>query len=188
MTNNRHNNTLHWQIIGAVICALIAGSITHTSPQLHDILSHIYHTVGTLFLNALKMLVVPLILSAIISGICDIGQREGFGRMGVKVICYYMITSLVAILTGLMFVNLFQPGRGIDITGSADNTLTSIRHHGFMDIVNILIRIIPPNIVKAASDNEMLGLIFFWNLVWLLHKFSSRRACHDTKTILGRCI
>jgi Na+/H+-dicarboxylate symporter len=107
------------------------------------------------------MLVVPLILSAIISGMCDIGRREGFGRIGVKVICYYIFTSLVAILTGLLLVNLLQPGAGIDVTGRTSDTAIHIQHHGFMDIVNILIRIIPSNIIKAASDNEMLGLIFF---------------------------
>ena len=70
---------------------------------------------GNLFIRALKMLIIPLILSSLISGITSIGSGSNLGRLGLKTLLYYVMTSLFAILVGQALVNLFKPGVGANI-------------------------------------------------------------------------
>jgi len=102
---------LHWQIMIALVLAAIMGSVTGTEGTLFGIhWMPVYVFIGALFLNALKMIVVPLVVSAIISGIGAIGDKGGFGRLGIKTLSYYLFTSFIAIMIGLLLVNAIQPG------------------------------------------------------------------------------
>lgn len=123
-----------------------------------------------MFLNALKMIIVPLIVSSIITGIAGIGGRGTVGRLGWKTLLYYFTTSLLAILVGLAAVNIMQPGivdgePAKDIVALDETDLSSIEQRvagkGAGDVVEIFIRMIPTNIVAAAAEGQMLGLIFF---------------------------
>lgn len=123
-----------------------------------------------MFLNALKMLIVPLIVSSIITGIAGIGNVDGMGRLGWKTLLYYFSTSLLAILVGLAAVNLLQPGivdgepaRDILPVDNVDTAVLAekVGGKGAGDVVEIFIRMVPTNIVAAAADGQMLGLIFF---------------------------
>ncbi|MGV6827138.1 MAG: dicarboxylate/amino acid:cation symporter, partial [bacterium] len=127
---------------------------------------------GTLFLNALKMIIVPLIMSSIICGIAGLGGQTGFGRLGAKTVTYYALTSLAAILLGLLLVNLIEPGIvdgqpashlvGIEQgDGSADAIASKVEGRGMGDVVDVFLRMVPTNIVSAAANGQMLGLIFF---------------------------
>jgi Na+/H+-dicarboxylate symporter len=102
---------LHVQIFIALVLAVAAGLITGQNTRL-GVLSVVdaYAFVGDLFLNALKMLVVPLVVAAVITGIAGIGSTTGFGRLGVKTLAYYATTTLLAVLLGLLLVN--PAGRG----------------------------------------------------------------------------
>jgi len=129
----------------------------------------IYTFLGTLFLNALKMLIVPLILSSIITGVAGAGGSGAVGRLGGKTLLYYLTTSLFAILVGLLLVNLIAPGivdgepaRGIiPYAGDTVDIAARVAGRGMGDIVNIFLRMVPTNIVSAAAQGQMLGLIFF---------------------------
>ncbi|RLD49770.1 MAG: dicarboxylate/amino acid:cation symporter, partial [Bacteroidetes bacterium] len=99
---------LHWQILIALFLGVLYGLYF---PDYIDYVSWM----GDLFLRALRMVIVPLILSSIISGVANIGTAENLGRLGLKTMGYYVITSTIAILTGLFFVNLFQPGIGTNL-------------------------------------------------------------------------
>src|SRR3990172_5730422 len=102
---------LHWQILIALALALLAGSLTGTTAAIFGVtFFEVYGFIGTLFLNALKMIIVPLIVSSIIIGIAGAGNSGAFGRLGGKTLLYYLSTSLFAILVGLVLVNLTQPG------------------------------------------------------------------------------
>ena len=102
---------LHWQILIALVLAVFAGMLAGTQASIFDIRFYdIFNFIGTLFLNALKMIIVPLIVSSIIVGIAGVGGTVGLGRLGGKTLLYYLATSLIAILTGLILVNLFAPG------------------------------------------------------------------------------
>jgi proton glutamate symport protein len=117
---------------------------------------------GIIFLRALKMIVIPLIFTSIISGIIGIGSGQNLGRLGLKTIAYYISTSVLAILTGLFFVDLFRPGSGADIKGIEMVNDISIQHKNLKDI---LIEIVPDNIFKSLVNNDLLSVIFVSLLV-----------------------
>ncbi|NOX18440.1 MAG: dicarboxylate/amino acid:cation symporter [Chlorobi bacterium] len=142
---------LHWQILIALVLSIFFGLF------FPDAVSYV-SWMGTIFLNALKMIIIPLILSSIVSGVANIGGASDFGRLGVKTLGYYVLTSLLAIITGLVFVNLFQPGVGVDLglTQTVEGLAKAKDSFG-----GTLMKIIPKNIFNAFSDGNMLGIIFF---------------------------
>ncbi len=161
---------LHWQILIALMLAVIAGSLTGTDTSLFGVtFFSIYQFIGSLFLNALKMLIVPLIVSSIVVGIAGIGGGDALGRLGGKTLLYYMSTSLMAILIGLVMVNIVAPGiidgepakDLIGLTGNVDDIKGKVEGKGAGDVVDVFLRMVPTNIVSAAANGQMLGLIFF---------------------------
>ncbi len=142
---------LHWQILIALVLSVAYGMIF---PDNINLVSWM----GTIFLNALKMVIIPLILSSIISGVANIGGGEDFGRLGIKTLGYYLLTSLLAILTGLFFVNVIHPGAGVQLgTPEAVHGL----NQASKSFGDTLLNIIPANIFKAFTKGNMLGIITF---------------------------
>ena len=129
----------------------------------------VYEFFGSFFLNALKMLIVPLIVSSIIVGMSGIGAQGSLGRMGGKTLMYYLFTSALAILIGLILVNLIQPGivdgmpakNMLGLSESTANVVETVKDRSAGDLVEVFLRMVPPNIVKAAAEGQMLGLIVF---------------------------
>jgi proton glutamate symport protein len=160
---------LHWQILIALALAVVVGLIVGEEGSMFGVTFYaIFDFIGQLFLNALKMLIVPLIVSSIIVGVASIGDSDNLGRLGGKTIGYYALTSFLAIVVGLAVVNLIQPGV---VDGSAEEVFglsadaaeleSQFADKGADDIVAIFLRMVPTNIVDAASNAQMLGLIFF---------------------------
>ena len=150
------NLKLHWQVliamIGGAFVAMIFGER-----------ALIFSPLGTIFMKLLKMVIVPLILFSVTSGVTSIGDSNTLGRMGVKVFGYYMLTSILAILVGLSLTNLLQPGKGINFSVDSNkfdpSTLSQPN-----SLADIIIRMIPSNPIKAMADGEILALIF-WSIV-----------------------
>jgi len=113
---------------------------------------------GDLFLRALKMIIIPLILSSLISGITNIGSGTNLGRLSFKTFGYYIMTSLFAIVTGLFLVNIIKPGIGADLNLQQTVEGLEEKQRTFREI---LIEIIPDNIFQAFNDNQILSIIFF---------------------------
>lgn len=113
---------------------------------------------GSLFMRALKMVIIPLILTSIISGVANIGSAENLGRLGLKTMTYYMLTSVLAIVTGLFFVNMIKPGIGIDIGLSQTVEGLEVARQSFGETI---MNIIPANIFEAFTKGNMLSIIFF---------------------------
>ena len=113
---------------------------------------------GDIFLRLLKMLIIPLILSSLISGIVNIGKSSNLGRLGMKTFAYYISTSLLAIMTGLFFVNLLKPGVGTDLNFTESVEGLVEKQKSFKEI---LIDIVPENIFQAFNESDMLSIIFF---------------------------
>ncbi len=164
---------LHWQIFIALILAVIAGSLTDRDTTLFGVSIYgLYDLVGTLFLNALKMLIVPLIAAALVRGMASIGTSEALGRLGKKAVAYYLTTTLLAVLVGLAVVNLTLPGivdgqPAKDAIGLSQDTASvsaSLGEKSGADLAQIFVRMIPSNIVASAANTEMLALIFFFLL------------------------
>lgn len=158
---------LHWQILIALLLAVPAGLWAGSEPD--GLLYGVFGFVGTLFLNALKMLIVPLIASSIVSGMAGIGSSGALGRLGGKTLVYYATTSLLAILVGLVLVNVAAPGLidgepARNVIGLSEDTAAiqeRVAGRGAGDLAEVFLRMVPPNIVAAAADGQMLGLIFF---------------------------
>jgi len=160
---------LHWQILIALFFAVLTGLFVDQTFSVFGIsFLSILVFIGTIFLNALKMLIVPLVMASIITGMMSL-SGDTLGRLGAKTILYYATTSLVAILIGLFFVNLFQPGivdgeparHMIGLSSETDDVINKVGGKGAADIAEVLLRMVPPNIVTAAANGQMLGLIFF---------------------------
>ena len=161
---------LHWQILVAMLLAALAGSLTGMDAAIGGVTFYsMYDFVGQLFLAALKMLIVPLITASIITGIAGIGSGAGFGRLGGKTLLYYFTTSLLAIITGLLLVNLIVPGQLdgqpvkdlLGLTADVSTIVGNAEGRGAGDFMTVFQRMVPPNIFKAAVEGQMLGLITF---------------------------
>ena len=165
---------LHWQILIAILVGIAAGWLSGEEGRLLGVtLYSVYDFVGTLFINALRMLIVPLIVSSIIVGVAGIGSGGNLGRLGGKTLLFYGVTTLLAILVGLLLVNLVQPGI---VNGEPARDLLALEAStrsvaesvgaaagagGGGQLVQMFLSMVPPNIIQAAADGQMLGLIFF---------------------------
>ena len=168
---------LHWQILIAIIVAAIAGGFvfnaktaTGVDPTLFGVkYLSIFDYVGTIFLNALKMIIVPLITSSIIVGVAGIGSGGNLGSLGGKTLLFYATTTLAAILVGLVIVNVVGPGYVdgqpakdlLALDASTAQFEATVAGTGLGDVAMIFQRMVPPNIFEAAVEGQMLGIIFF---------------------------
>jgi Na+/H+-dicarboxylate symporter len=168
---------LHWQILIAILLAGIVGTVIHqvlartgTQPSLFGVeYVSVLGYLGTIFLNALKMIIVPLIMSSIIVGVAGIGSGGDLGALAGKTLMFYAATTVAAILVGLVVINAIGPGFengqpvGEQLAFTEDTTeiAANVAGRGPGDIANIFLNMVPPNIVKAAVEGQMLGLIFF---------------------------
>lgn len=117
---------------------------------------------GDLFLRALKMLVIPLILVSLISGVANLGDSKNLGRLGLKTMGYYLMTSILAILTGLLMVNIIKPGVGADLNFSHMVEGLVEKQKSLREII---IEIVPSNIFNSFNEGDMLSIIFFAILI-----------------------
>ena len=162
---------LHWQILIAIAVAVIAGLLAGEQSGVFGVTFYsVFDFLGRMFLNALKMLIVPLIASSMIVGVAGIGSSESLGRLGGRALFFYATTSLVAIVLGLSVINIVKPGiadgqpAGHMLALDADRESVSalIGDRGAGDIVEIFVRMVPENVFAAASNNGgILSIIFF---------------------------
>ena len=161
---------LHWQILIALLIAVVIGWIITPESSIFGItFVSIFDFIGKLFLNALKMIIVPLIVSSIIMGVTSLGSSDAFGRLGGKTLLYYVITSTFAILIGITVVNIVQPGvvdgmpakEMLGLSADTNEVIKKVEGKSAGDVVGIFLRMIPTNIVHAAAEGQMLGIIFF---------------------------
>lgn len=161
---------LHWQILIAIALAGVIGTLAGETAGIGDVTWYaVFDFIGTMFINALKMLIVPLITSSIIVGVAGIGSSGDLGKLGGKTLLFYATTTLLAIIVGLVLVNLVSPGivNGLPareilaLEADTGDLLAKVGDRGAGDVVDIFLRMVPPNIVRAAAEGQMLGMIFF---------------------------
>jgi len=161
---------LHWQIVLALVLGVGAGLLWPHDPAAHGVQPYdVFDFLGSVFLRALRMVIVPLLAGSIISGVAGVGARRGLGRLFGKTFGWYITTSLLAILTGLVLVNLIRPGvSGGEAVGArmgleapAGELAARLEGRGAGDLVQIVQRMIPENPIQAAAEGQMLPVIFF---------------------------
>jgi proton glutamate symport protein len=160
--------SLAWQIIIALILGVLVGSFLHNTPEYRDLLvNNVLSPLGKIFINLIKMIVIPLVVSMLILGIANAGDGKSVGKLGFKTIVYFEIITTVAIIVGLVAANVFQPGVGIDMSSLTQTDISqykqttqevSTQSHG---LVHTVLSVIPSNIFAAMTDGHMLPIIFF---------------------------
>lgn len=146
------NNSLLIQIFAAFALAIIAGSIFGSSID-------IVKPLGDLFLRLIQFIIVPLVLSTLVVGVASTGDMKTLGRIGGKTIIYYLGTTLIAVLIGLVLAYLIAPGSGIDASAISSGKVPEPSETG--GVVNVLLNIIPTNPIAALANGNILQIIFF---------------------------
>jgi proton glutamate symport protein len=165
---------LHWQILTALALSLLIVFLIRTFNCLEANNVHLFVSIcqllGQLFMNGLKMIMVPLICASIITAILGTSVTEGkLGRLTFKTLAFYTITGLGGAATGMLTNTLLRPGdmdpfTAQAILGISDYSLPIARNTAkyTQDLIDIFLRIAPPNIIQAASDNtQIIGMIVF---------------------------
>jgi DAACS family dicarboxylate/amino acid:cation (Na+ or H+) symporter len=165
---------LHWKMLIGFVAGLLLGLVAHyvSGPDaawVQALTKYVTQPAGTLFLKLIFMLVLPLLFSALVVGVAEMGDVRSLGRVGWKTLAYTVIVSAIAVLIGLVLVNWLKPGVGVDrdvaarmlAEGSERATAivgTSTTSPTGMDM---LLGIVPDNVIKAAADNTILAVMFF---------------------------
>ena len=155
-----------FQVFCAIALAILAGLITGKDANIFGVTFYqIYSLLGQLFLNALMLVVVPLVTSSIISGTAKMGGEKSFGILGAKTALVFLGTTGMAIVIGWLLSVTLQPGilqEAGNILGRAGLDLAATANEGaFEKFEQILLRLVPSNIISVAASGQMLGLIFF---------------------------
>ncbi|CEN36532.1 Glutamate-aspartate carrier protein (fragment) [Capnocytophaga canimorsus] len=177
---------LYWQIIiGMILGVLLALLMLQFSWGKDWVLDYI-KPFGVMFLNALKLIAVPLILASLIKGISDLKDIAKFSKIGIRAISIYMITTIMAVTLGLLVANTVKPGEALtaetrqelvqNYKQQADSNISKAQQQKEARPLDALQNIIPDNIVKSASNNiNMLQIIFCAIFFGIAMIFSSRR-------------
>ncbi len=162
---------LHWQIILGLVLGLVFGIVAAANGWL-TFVKHWIAPFGDIFLNALKLVAVPLVLGSLITGVTSLSDVGKLGRMGGKTIALYVVTTAVAITIGLVLANVVQPGKFLpaqmrDELMAAYSGDVEANRQKVQDVekggpLKILTDMVPSNIFSAASNNSnMLQVVFF---------------------------
>jgi proton glutamate symport protein len=152
---------LAWQIFIGLVLGIIVGAIFYGNPEVQTYLQPI----GTIFLRLIKMIVIPIVISSLIVGVAGVGDIKKLGKLGGKTILYFEIITTIAIIVGLLFANIFQPGEGVNIHSiekgdiqSYLDTTEEVKSHSMADT---FINIVPENVFRSIVEGDMLAIIFF---------------------------
>ncbi len=149
-----------WSILIALALAVFVGSIISQDTIIFGISPYrIFDVLGSLFINALTLVVVPLVSSSIITGVARIASESQFGRLGLRTFGYFLLLNFSAILIGFFVASFLTPGSGIQIPSALPPESVQMAETGVFG--DLLLEIIPPNILAAFAKGNMLGLIFF---------------------------
>ena len=147
---------LHWQILIAMVLGAICGVLFGDIEPFFRTVDR----VAELFMRLLRMVIIPLVLTSIVTGVSGIGDPKSLGRLGLKTLAYYATSSFLAILVGLTLANLIRPGDGVEVpTEVATNTEELVSTPSSLS--DVLLRMVPTNPVEAMADFDVLGVIFF---------------------------
>jgi Na+/H+-dicarboxylate symporter len=151
------SNLLSRILIGLVAGAVVGIALGYGSPETVKAFVDNTKFFGDIFIRLLKMIVVPVILFSLIAGAASIAPSR-LGRVGVKIMAYYLATSALAVAIGLAFANVFQPGAGMGIVGDA---AVQGKTAEAPTMSQILLNIVPTNPAESLAKGDVLPIIFF---------------------------
>jgi len=151
-------------ILAGMILGVAVGYTVHVSfapdTMQFEYLTKTFKLLSDIFLNLIKLLVAPLILSTIVVGIAHMGDSSALGRIGFRAITWFIIASFISIGLGLLMVNLFQPGAGAPVDGIA-NAAATIGEVKKLDFWEFILSIFPKNAFEAMATNNILQILVF---------------------------
>lgn len=161
---------LHWQIIIGLILGLIWGLVA-SMIGMADFTTNYIKPVGTIFINLLKLIAVPLVLASLIVGVTSLNDVAKLSRMGGKTIAFYITTTIFAITIGLTVVNVIQPGKTLpketqqqlqaNYSQNIEGSKQSVKEFKERKPLDFFVDIVPQNMFDATSDNSnMLQVVF----------------------------
>lgn len=169
---------LHWQILIGMLLGIIFGLIMTSVAGGKDFVSDWIKPFGTIFVNLLKLIAVPLIVASLIKGISDLKDISKFKTIGGRTIVIYIITTVIAISIGLVIVNTFKPGEGISeetiakLTETYANNdkiaarMSEAKNQQSAGPLQFLVDMVPSNIFSAMSNNKMMLQVIFFTILF----------------------
>ena len=138
--------------LGLVLGIIVGGAFPELGKSLKPL--------GDIFIRMIKMIVVPLIFSSLVMGIAGTGDFKKLGRLGGKSILWFEFATTIALIVGLIVVNVLEPGVGVAVQAGDSTAIADAAKKG-IDHVAMLVNIVPTNIVDAMARQDMLQIIFF---------------------------
>lgn len=167
------HSRLQWRILIGFVAGLAAGLFAYTFARdaawVENVVTYVTGPIGQIFLRLLFMLVIPLLFSALVVGIAEMGEVKALGQVGLKTLLYTVIVSSIAVAISLALVNLIQPGRGVDpvaaqemLADGAEGASSIVQASAETGAgVNQVIAIVPNNVIAAMGANDILAVMFF---------------------------
>lgn len=170
MDKKKKRNSQSKKIFIGLILGIVVGILLHTLvPDSHfknDILiDGIFYTIGQLFIRLMQMLVVPLVFFSIADGCRNIGDTETLGKVGVRIVAYYLLTTALAIVVALSLASLIRPGKGMNMS-IGDQSFEAVDTD--ISLVDTILDFVPTNPIEALATGNMIQIIIFAVLVGLL--------------------
>jgi DAACS family dicarboxylate/amino acid:cation (Na+ or H+) symporter len=164
---------LQWRILIGFIAGLVSGLLVYTFARdaewVSTVVTYVTGPIGQIFLRLLFMLVIPLLFSALVVGIAEMGEIRALKNIGIRTLVYTVVVSSIAVAISITLVNLLRPGDGVDPAAAQD--LLAQGGEGAASIVEAsanseagvgqLIAIVPSNVISAMSNNDILAVMFF---------------------------
>ena len=167
-------------LFGAIL-GIILNNINIYNSLINQYLSNgVFEVVGKLFVNSLKMLVVPLVFCSITVGITSLGNLSLMGRVGLKAIIIYLLTTAFAITLALIFAIVIEPGQGYEI----DSSIQFLAKEA-PSLSSVLTSIVPSNPILAMADGEMLQIILFAIILGIAITITGNKAESFKKGIIS---
>ncbi|WP_242110510.1 dicarboxylate/amino acid:cation symporter [Luteimonas aquatica] len=185
---------LHWKIGIGFAIGLVLGLFVHygagaDASWVKMLTQYATQPFSTIFLNLIFMMIVPLLFSALVVGVSEMGDIGSLGRIGWRTLLYTILLSGAAVLLGLVMVNLFQPGAGVDkalaqqlLAEGAERAQAIVKDSSNSDSsgLHMLLSIVPSNVIGAASDNASILALMFFALMFGVGMVLTRSAAVDT--------
>lgn len=158
---------LAWKIaIGLIVGTLIGLTLNHYPEARTSIVKELLQPAGDLFIKLIKMIVIPIVFTSMVVGIAGVADGKTLGRIGIKTAIYFEVVTTIAIVIGLVVGNITQPGAGMDLSLLGHSDVSVLQQmakpvqgsHGFMQL---LLSIVPENIMASMTKGDLLPVIFF---------------------------
>jgi len=194
--SSRKKLPLHWKMAIGFSLGTLAGIIANLyfsdAAWLQSLLTYVTDPIGQVFLRLLFMLVIPLVFSALVLGVVEIGNPQSLGRIGIKTLLWILMVTTIAVLIGLVAVNLLQPGVGLSAE-LRDELLAVGAERGDQIVqqsrdapsgISLLVNIVPRNPVAAAVSGDLIAVMFFALMVGIA---ATVVRSPGTRSFVGMC-